>query len=439
MTTHLNSIAVCLVGCSLSWGANRLPDSLCATYSTASQIFVGTVLQQEESTTARPKEFRARFRVIERLKGAQTDTADILVTEKYGGIDCGVPELRRDTPYIVIGFLDDHDQTRAFGCSTLPTTYDSMADLKLFRSLLEDRVPSLPYLVGSISPLYDYRDRGDEYKFLPGIRVIAASKDGSKTTETDEHGVFEFPGLSPGSYTLSVEPSSGVGEDGPKTVTIASGTCNKINFLTWWKGEIAGRIRDYKGDAVTNGQLSLIDADGNREIDQADLDESGKFAFTDLSPGKYKIAFNNRWVIDSDSPHPPAFYPGVNASSRAQTIEIDRGQQVLDVDFRLPYVRKRRLIGQVLWPSARPAPNAQVYVEYEHSLYWNGPYYHSFGVDPDGTTSIEVYGDGKIRFHAMATDKSGKKFFSAPVFVDLKNLPGFTKLVLTLDHPPASK
>ena len=64
-------------------------------------------------------------------------------------------------------------------------------------------------------------------------------------------------------------------------------------------------------------------------------DETGKFVFRHVRPGRYVVAFQPGDPPDMDVPYWPRFYPSAKDRKNAEVIEIAEGQKITDLEFKI--------------------------------------------------------------------------------------------------------
>jgi sarcosine oxidase gamma subunit len=171
------------------------------------------------------------------------------------------------------------------------------------------------YLDANKNSKYDSGDTG-----LSGITVTLKDSNGNTiaTTNTDSNGNYSFPGLAPGSYTVSVpNTASGYALEtaNPLNATVTAGnTTGNVNFgYLPQTGSLSGTVyldcnKNSKydtGDAALSGvTVTLKDSNGNT-IATKTTDSNGNYSFTGLAPGNYTVsvpATVGNDVIETTSP-----------------------------------------------------------------------------------------------------------------------------------------
>lgn len=223
---------------------------------------------------------------------------------------------------------------------------------------------------------YDFDADGIQDDNEPGLANItvvlynATDNTPIATDETDENGVYEFGGLSPGSYYATVlngtyyfSPIQEGGnqatanEDGPNgnTPTVEVGTGEVIN--NWNVGlfkpvTVGNRVwLDYNADGVHdesepglgNITVVLVDQSGS-PLDSTISDPEGYYLFTGLPPGVYAVEFivPEDYVfspsnplsdsIERSDPNAGDYAADIDGSGMASPVELESGSADLTFD-----------------------------------------------------------------------------------------------------------
>ncbi|KPI17159.1 Cna B domain protein [Actinobacteria bacterium OK074] len=173
-----------------------------------------------------------------------------------------------------------------------------------------------------------YDENGDgiqdaDEKPAPGVTVNLVDPATDKvldTTKTDDKGTYLFADLANGDYKICVEkpdgyaftkqnagaagddsvvdPTTGcsdsvtLGPDKREDLTLDAGLepLNKLGDFVWYDANGDG-IQD-KGEKPADGvDVKLVDPDSGRTLMETSTDEDGKYLFTDLPNGTYKVCF----------------------------------------------------------------------------------------------------------------------------------------------------
>jgi parallel beta-helix repeat protein len=131
---------------------------------------------------------------------------------------------------------------------------------------------------------------------VKNLQVSAKAPDGSVMfADTDENGIYQFAGLSFGTYTITIgsDPANPLAS---LQRTVSAGAIQATaNFILATTGSITGRV--FASDGVTplagvNLELFL----GDQEIIETTTDDLGGYTFLVLQAGTYQVA-----VVDTDS------------------------------------------------------------------------------------------------------------------------------------------
>lgn len=186
------------------------------------------------------------------------------------------------------------------------------------------------------------RFAGRTIALLDGNGNPILDKDGNPvTTTTDENGNYQFTGLAPGNYKVSiVDPTTGDlagltntqaynGRNATEaSVTIGDSSVQGVDFGFVKPATIGDRVwNDQDHNGVDNGEpgvpgvtVILKDASGN-EVARTTTDANGNYRFEGVLPGTYSVS------IEVPS--------GYEAVATSKDVTVAEGEVNLDMDFPL--------------------------------------------------------------------------------------------------------
>jgi hypothetical protein len=201
-------------------------------------------------------------------------------------------------------------------------------------------------------------------ELLKGIKVTATGDDGQRfEAVTDHQGFYKIVGLPSGHYKVSAEVPAHLTleRNRRESVEIRSNGCASVDILARTNGRISGVLRDAKGQVLTDTNVELVHFELANRIGERGIglytktNESGRFEFGELTPGRYLLGVNLQSAPDGDTPFRRTFFPGVRSSSTAKVLVLGVGENLTDNDFRLPPRLPVEVItGTFVWQNGEP-------------------------------------------------------------------------------------
>lgn len=155
-------------------------------------------------------------------------------------------------------------------------------------------------------------------------------------TTSDGEGRYQFQPLPPGRYKITVSWGASYQADDSE-IDLHSGDCWSLALTRSPHARVSGYVRRSDRSPIANLDLVIISAD-NEWYETEQTDQSGRFTFESLKPGKYVIGLNfpprSNWISGSGAGEslqlPPAslFYPGVINRGSASVIQIAADQKL---------------------------------------------------------------------------------------------------------------
>ncbi|MCL6642505.1 MAG: PKD domain-containing protein [Candidatus Bipolaricaulota bacterium] len=222
---------------------------------------------------------------------------------------------------------------------------------------------------------------------------------GNEKARTDAQGFFRFPPMEPGTYELKIEglPTGLIGAP-PKAIRIVAGQTVKTEIPLTQVAVIEGLVFN---DENRNGQLDpaeqglgsvrvfLTDETGKTRDQRTDPE--GRFAFSELLPGKYTVALDARSLPKDFSPTTPA----------EVTVEL-KAQERITVNFgaaERPRTVKFPPVADFTFSPERPKVGEAVRFDASESFDPDGQIVkYEWDFESDGTTDAQ----GVIVEHVFA-------------------------------------
>ncbi len=342
----------------------------CQAYWESQTVFVGTVSKIAEAGGER----RITFHVeqVERGASAATITLRAAAWEPVSQSPFHIGDR-----YVVYAF-GTGDERFIAACGRTRLASEAEEDLAYFRALKAQA--SGGRIFGSVrheEPDFvtrGTRDRGA----IVGLPIRLEGSGVNREVVTANDGAFDFNGLLPGEYTLTLrapdrmllEPHvSGVYRaNGPGSFTVnlryARG-CTPISFTVREPGGIRGVLLDDGGTPLEDEIVYAIAAvnagtqDVDVPIERVRTGTGGRFEFTPLPPGQYVLALNLDDRRESTEFDRRAYHPGTRLPGEARIVTVD-GPTIVDAGtFRVPADPVERTItGVVVWSDGAPAADA---------------------------------------------------------------------------------
>ncbi len=280
---------------------------------------------------------------------------------------------------------------------------------------------------------------------LARVTATAPELADARLAVTDENGVFEFPELPAGRYSVSASKTGYVavnfGQRRPlragRPIEVRDGQrVRDVDFRLPRGSVITGRVLDQDGEPLVRATIRALRyrwVQGERRIEPgggAETDDRGQFRIYGLPPGTYFVSAaaqtadiatmqrrqDGRDASDPSRPaesytYAPTYYPGVGALSDAVPIAVPTGEEVAGIDFSLQLVTAARVTGIVI-SSSGAAANATVQLLPDDSRGMSGSTY-SARAGRDGTFSIANVPPGRYIAFARGQPVRGEQDMSA--------------------------
>ena len=297
---------------------------------------------------------------------------------------------------------------------------------------------------------------GDTAKPLRGAVVTVVDTRAANPTGrqgrwvvTDGNGRWEFPGLAPGRYTVSVSKSGYLeieyGQQRPfergKTLELAAGqVLDRVDVTLPRASAITGRIFDEFGDARAGVWVRALRhryIDGQRQLTPlsegievlanggADItDDLGQFRIYGLAPGDYYVSalFGPPGESAGRTGYPPTYYPGTASAAEARRITVRLGEEAQNINVTLVSARYASVSGTVL--SSLNAP-----VRTSLNLATSDP--SGALVEPTSTSADGAFvfrhvlpGEYRLRVYGAQSSSGVAEFASMPVVVADEDISG---------------
>jgi hypothetical protein len=343
----------------------------CQAYWESETVFVGTVRGTADINGVR----RVTFDVEQVERGASAATITLRVPS---WTLVSRSPLRVGDRYVVYA-LGSGEERFIGTCGRTRLASEAQEDLAYFREM---KAPgSGGRIFGSVRHeerdfvAHGTRDLGP----IAGLTIGLQGRGVTREVSTATDGAFDFDGLRPGEYTLSLRAPGrmlldarlyGVyGRPAPGSFTVSlryARGCMPISFTVREPGGIRGVLVDDRG-APVEGELVSVVAAVNAEasqhvpVERVRTGVDGRFEFTPLPRGQYVLVLNHDDRHESTEVNRRVYHPGTRVPGEAAIVTVD-GATIVDAGtFReVPDPVQRTITGVVVWSDGAPASDAEL-------------------------------------------------------------------------------
>jgi hypothetical protein len=348
----------------------------CQSFSTSQAVFIGTVrmitaVNDPQNPTANR---RVEFDNVVAIRGVEGLTQTVLTSG--GEIMCGYPFEQGERYVVYASRVKRGAPMQTGSCSRTRRLGEASQDLAFFKSF--ETTTASPRVFGTIThrePGTIRRD-GQEYGPVGQVRLMLRNEKATLYAQTDAHGRYEFTGMPPDTYQLTIEPPLEFASDQPvkHTIDLAdSHSCAEKNFTVRFDGRVRGFVRNSTGAAASGVtvQLMLVEYLGRTDLVETidtTTGAAGGFEFERVTPGRYVLGvelFRQAELLpDPSLAFPVTYHPGTQDASRATIIDMRGGERYDLVPMTLPpALRTYELTGIVRFRDGTPAAGASVSLE----------------------------------------------------------------------------
>jgi hypothetical protein len=285
---------------------------------------------------------------------------------------------------------------------------------------------------------------------IAGASVTADSGAARYEAFTDPAGRYEFRGIAPGKYQLSVakasfapdeeyngrwqgrmihDPATDKWEPDPDgtSIFVAESRCEIRNLSMSPDNRISGIVRDRNGTPLAGITVQGFEFDNKRQRESSPLrtsttDAYGRYTLDRLPGADYAVGVNAETYHDRDA-YPPTFYETGEGAARSMRVHVTEGQEVRGVDLVLPPKRTPATLRvQVLRPDGTPLAGETVQWENEAGVQRGSS---EDKTNDDGWLEIKVYVGEK--YVIKSSHYSGRS-------AEFDYLEGASALTVTVDR-----
>ena len=371
--------------------------SPCDALGGAAAVFVGTVTNviegERRTKPGGALEFKPRlvtFAVGQPLFGAAG--AEVVVATGIGGGDCGY-KFERGASYLVYAYPGENG-SHLYTSVCTRTRPAARADEDLWYLRGVAAAPTTATVSGRVERKLPYPGPDGFRGNVPAAGLTLTAEAGGQTREVrvDGEGRYRVSGLAPGEVRLRLGlPEKTTTYKPERLLKVAAGGCAAEDFYVKDDGRVGGRVFDSEGQPLAGAGVVIVSAGGDMEMSdgiRAETDAEGRYQLTGIPAGRYLLGINIRGLPRSIEPaelpadhvctncfqlveflraealasaYPRFFYPGVLQVGRAEVLYLSPGQELRDIDLRLPPRREEGVVrGKVVWADGTPMPREEV-------------------------------------------------------------------------------
>jgi hypothetical protein len=301
-----------------------------------------------------------RIRVTEAFRGIEEQEVEFVT----GFSSCDFKFQEHKSYLIYAGREKGSHQLSTGACSGNAPIETAGGELTYLRGLKDGTVHSQIFGFVTRDP-WDNGAFGHVEKPVAGVPIVLKSEGSSWQVATDQEGAYEFTGLRSGSYEIAAALPNAAPGHASRKFDLKPGACLREDFLAIRTGSISGRLMDADGNPVHDVLVDIEAAPPTPQPEPFELvmaDKLGSFAHTSLEAGDYVLGLNLKSppnARDWDGkrvPYARSYYPGVTDRAIAQVIHLQPGQNIDNLEFRVPPTpHPLTVTGTVVWANGLPA------------------------------------------------------------------------------------
>jgi len=352
----------------LACSQNTDLPSICEMYGKTSAVFVGKIINiKEQKRENANSDFEIIFQTKEAFVGVETLTRVSVLLSGTSLEYCG---FEKGKTYLVYAYKGDKGFSIDAGTRTKQIS-EAIEDLEFLRNLPNQKNGIKIY--GNVKQMV--RSSLEDNNSQPLDKVsVKIENSGNKgqifRAKTDADGNYELSGIPMGSYNVSLlSVKKDFAASSSTTMKINNKGCVRQDISVVSKSKIVGKVIDADGNPVGHINVEIISVNViNPDYFIGDefgqTDSEGVFRAYNVPSGFYTISVNYNNPPEDEAPFPPTFYPGVADKLQAQVIEVNLGQDITDIELRLPpKLKKITIKGSVVWTDGTPAVGVTVYMK----------------------------------------------------------------------------
>jgi hypothetical protein len=425
--TSIKQLALCCllfltVGVADVHACMCLPGPTCEDTWKATAVFVGTVVAiDKRQPTNREDIYSNQVKII--VEESFRGDVGIQVVLLTGMSTCDV-YFKVGQQYLVYAQKSSvENQLTTSICTRTRLLSEAGEDLSYLRNL--SQASSGSTIQGKVQRLSRNSEGVGKFDPMIGIRVTVENSDKRMEFVSNAEGEFVAKGLSPGTYTVSIDVPKGLIGIKENSVTVSDKGCAMVQFFVQSDGRLSGQVTNILGHAVSGAEITIFPADKDPRSngEPTKSNEQGIYELKRIAPGKYKLLIRYDGLSRFSKPFPPLYHPGVQSAAQATVIEIGDGEEIKNYNLVVPELpRDRTIEGIVVSSGGIPIKDAKVLLGFDAM-------FQPVSLDVGGRFSLKVYEGISIGLIAYI-ERDGKRTESTWVTVPRSGDPGKIKLVL---------
>jgi len=344
--------------------------SPCEAYAAADAVFVGYVKKVKPDNSMKGDDaYEGEQTAYVQVERAFKGVYGLEIVLHQPGHNCA-PKFKAGDRWLLYATYHKESKTwEVYGCGRSRSIESANDDLLYLQRLPESAATTR--ISGELNHYEEDPQKGFSLvKTIAGVKVKITGAEKTYEVYTNSNGVYEIYGLLPGKYSIEPEIPSGLkirfpmsfgeisSEGTSLTVELQANSCAGSDFILSSDTSVKGKILGADGEILPRVCVNIVPADkvANRYFNEFDCtEEDGRFAISEIPPGKYILVVNDDGKISGDEPFRTVYYPGVFEKEKATVIIIDEGSRLENYDVHIPSQLPTKIVrGVLLYSDGQP-------------------------------------------------------------------------------------